>query len=108
METVYRSTASVGQDDLEFFIPVQCDKYIDLNIRLFLRGKLTPAKGNALDEVDHTAVTKNFVHSFVSQCSVTLNGKTVTQTELYYYHSLLETLLTYFSDAAASHLTIAF
>ena len=32
--TIYRSIASVDQNDLEFFIPAENDKYIDLNITL--------------------------------------------------------------------------
>jgi len=62
-----------------------------------------------LEATDFTAVTNNFPHSLFSQCSSTLNGKTITQTtELYQYCSYLETLLTYDSEAAASYLTNAY
>ena len=48
----------------------------------------------------------NFLHSLFSQCSITLNGVTITPAaKLYRYRAYLETLLTYGSDAAASHLT---
>jgi len=94
---------------LEFLIPAENDTYIDLNIRLFIRGKLTVTDGMNLDETDHTRVTNNFLHYFFTQCSLTLNGTTITQTtELYPYRSYLETLLIYGSDAAAAHLTKAF
>jgi len=54
-------------------------------------------------------VTNNFLHSLFSQCSIALNGVTITQaTELYNYRSYFETLLTYGTDAAATHLTNAF
>jgi len=54
-------------------------------------------------------VTDNLIHSLFSQCSVTLNGLTIPQaSEHYNYRSYLETLLTYGSDAAASHLTNAY
>ena len=62
-----------------------------------------------LDNKDFTAVTNNFLHSLFSQCSITLNGVPITQaSELYQYHSYLETLLTYGSDASTSHLTNSF
>jgi len=34
---------------------------MDLNIR-FLRGKVAASDGKSLDEIDHTAVTNNFLH----------------------------------------------
>ena len=43
VETIYRAIASVDHSDLEFMFPVDNDTYIDLNIRLFVRGKLTGA-----------------------------------------------------------------
>ena len=59
--------------------------------------------------MDHTAVTNNFLHSLFSQCNVTLNGVTTTQaSEHYNYRSYHETLLTYGTDAAASHLSKAY
>jgi len=62
-----------------------------------------------LDNADFTAVTNNFLHSPFSQCSIALNSVTITQaTELYNYRSYFETLLTYGSDAAATHLTNTF
>ena len=58
-----------------------------------------------LDEKDFTSVMNNFLHSLLSQCTVSLNGTRITQaTELYNYRSLLETLLTFGSDAATTHL----
>jgi hypothetical protein len=82
--------------------------YIDPNIKVYIRGKLTKIDGTALGDKDFTSVTNNFLHSLFSQCTVSLNGTTITQsTELYNYHSLLETLLTYGNDAATTHLTNA-
>ena len=101
--------ASVDQSDLEFLIPSYDDTYIDLDIKLYIRGKLTKADGTALDNTDFTAVTNNFLHSLFSQCSIALNGLTITQAaELYNYLSFFETILTYGSDAPTSHLTNAF
>ena len=94
---------------MEFLIPAENDTYVDLNIRLFVRGKLTSTDGKALEETEYTAVTKNLLNSLFSQCSLTLNGTTISQTtDPYQYRSYLETYLTYGSDAANSHLTNGF
>ena len=108
-EVSYKPIASVDQSDLELMIPSYSDTYIDLNIRLYVRGKLTKNDGTALGNTDFTAVNNNFLHSLFSQCSIALNGVTITQAaELYNYRSFFETILTYGSDAATSHLTNAF
>jgi len=107
--TIFRPIVSVYPRDLEFLISAENDTYIDLNIRLFVRGKLTAAEGKDLEATDFTAATNNFLHSLFTQCSITLYGTTITQTtDLYQYSSYLETLLTYGSDAATSHLTNGF
>ena len=57
-----------------------------------------------MDFSDHTGVTNNFLHSLLSKCNVTLNDVNMTQaSEHYQYHTYLETLMTYGSDAAATH-----
>ena len=105
----YKPIASAEQSDLEFLIPAYNDTYVDINIKLYIRGKLTKADGTNLDNTDFTAVTNNFLHSLFSQCSIALNGVTITQaTELYNYRSYFHNLLTCGSDAAATHLTNVF
>ena len=80
-----------------------------MDIKLYIRGKLTKADGTALDNTDFTAVTNNFRHSLFSQCSTALNSLTITQAvELFNYLSFYETILTYCCDAATSYLTNAF
>jgi len=50
-------------------------------------------------------VTNNFLHSLFSEDNVTFNGITITQaSEHYHYRSYLENLMTYGTDAAATHL----
>ena len=108
-EVPYKSVAGVDQDDLKFLVPAENDTYIDLNIRLFVRIKLIKLKGSDLDETDFTGVTKNLLHSLFSQCTIALNGETVTPASDYYgYRAFFETILTYGSDAAVSHLTNGF
>jgi len=54
-------------------------------------------------------VTNNLLHSLFSQCTIALNVKTVTPAADYYnFRSFFETILTYASDAAVSHLTNGF
>jgi len=65
-EVKYTPIASVDQSDLEFLILSDDDTYIDLDIKLYIRGKLTKADGTAMDNTDFTAVTNNFLHSFFS------------------------------------------
>jgi hypothetical protein len=108
-EVEYKPIAPMDQTVLEFNIPSDHDTYIDLDTKLYVRGKLTASDGKDLDEKDFTAVTNNFLHSLFGQCSISLNNVCVTQsTEFYNYRSYLETLLTYGNDAAQTHLTNAF
>jgi len=55
-EVKYKPIASVDQSDLEYLIPSD-DTYIELDIKLYIRGKLTKADGTALDNTDFKAVT---------------------------------------------------
>ena len=62
----YKPIAAVDQSDLEFLIPAGYGTYIDPDIKLNIKGKLTKADGSALDATDHTA-SVNFLHSLFSQ-----------------------------------------
>jgi len=109
IETAYKPIAPVEQYDLEFLIPGDKDRYIRLDIQLYIRGKLVSSSGNIVDVSDHTGVTNNLLHSLFSHCKVVLNVTAITQSSEYYnYRSYLGTLLTYGTDAAATHLTNAY
>jgi len=73
-EVTYKPIASVERSDLEFLISDDNDTYVDLNIKLYIWGKLTKAEVTNLDKTDLTAVTNNFLHSLFSQSSISLNG----------------------------------
>jgi len=104
----YKPIATVDQNDLEFLIPADNETYIDLDMKLCFKGKLFGTDRKDLDETNFTAGTNNFLHSLFSQFNVSLNGVNNTPaSELYPYRSYLETLLSYGSDAAYSHLTNA-
>jgi hypothetical protein len=78
IETIFRPIASVDQSHLEFFISAEHVTYIDFNIRLYVRGKLTTADGKDLDATHFTDKANNLLHSLFTQCSITLNGTTIT------------------------------
>jgi len=105
----YKPIATVDQNDLEFLIPGDSETYLDLDIKLFVRGRLIGADGKDLDASDFTAGTNYFLLSLFSQCNISLKNVNITPaSELYPYRSYMESLLTYGSDAANSHLTKAF
>ena len=44
-ETIYKPITSVDQTDIEFVIPGDSEPYIDLNLKLFIWGKLIKKDG---------------------------------------------------------------
>ena len=58
---VYNPIASVDHSDLEFIIPAHNERYIDADIIVYVRGKLTKIDGTAIDEKDFMSVTNNFL-----------------------------------------------
>ena len=70
IETAYKPIASLYQNDLEFLIPADLDKYIDLNIQLYVRGILKQADGTDLEPNDTTCVANNLLHSLFEQCNI--------------------------------------
>ena len=82
---------------------------MDLDLKLFVKGKLQTEDNTDLPETDYTAVVNNLLLSLFSQCTIYLNGTQITQaTELYPYRAYIETFSTYGNDAAISHLTMPF
>ena len=70
------------------------DRYIDLDLKLCIKGKLIKEDGTQLGDTDYTAGINNFLHSVFSQCSISLHGTQITQaTELYNYRANIETLM---------------
>ena len=41
IETIYKPIASIDQTDIEFLIPGDIETYIDLDLKLYIKGKLT-------------------------------------------------------------------
>jgi len=69
----------VEQNDLKFLIPGDSDTNIDLDIKLYVRGKMVSGSGKDVDLTDSTAVVNNLLHSLFSQCTFMVNGVPVTQ-----------------------------
>ena len=106
LETSYKPIAALDQSDLEFVVPADEDRYIDLNIQLYIRDKLTKTDRTDPELTDTTCVAENLLHSLFEKCNISLNGVTITHSaDLYYYCSYLKTLLSYGNEAAESHLT---
>jgi len=59
--------ALVDENDLMYFIPADNDTYIDLGIKLYVRGKLISGSWKNVDTMDLTVVTNNFLHSVQSE-----------------------------------------
>ena len=76
-ETINRPIASVNQTDIEFVIPGDSDTYVDLDLKLFVKGKLQN-ENTDLSETDYTAVVNNLLHSLFSRCTIYLNGTQIT------------------------------
>ena len=106
IDTAYKPIACLDQSDLEFLIPADLDTYIDLNIQLYIRDKLTKTDRTDPELTDTTCVAENLLHSLFEKCNISLNGVKITHSaDLYYYRAYLETLLSYGNEAAESHLT---
>jgi hypothetical protein len=101
IETVYKTIAPIDQTDLEYLIPADNETYVDPNIKLYLSGRFVHLDGSALSATEYTTGTNSLLHTMFSQCTITLNGIQITQSaENYPSRALIETLLTYGSDAA--------
>ena len=66
IEVPHKPLAGVEQSDLKFLVPAENDTYIDTNIKMFVRGKLTKPNGADLNASDFTAVTISCRRSSVS------------------------------------------
>jgi len=47
-ETIYKPIASIDQTDIEFLIPGDSETYIDLDLHLYIKGRLLKEDTNAV------------------------------------------------------------
>ncbi|XP_038058848.1 uncharacterized protein F54H12.2-like [Patiria miniata] len=82
---------------------------MDLNqTQLYVRAKITKADGSNLTDADHVGPVNLLLQSLFSQIDVSLNERLISpSTPTYPYRAIIETLLSYGSDAQISQLTAA-
>jgi hypothetical protein len=87
-----------GQNGMEF---------LDLKrSKLYVKCKILRSDGKPLDETDEVAPINLLFHSMFSQVDVMMQGKLIVSTSNHYpFKSMIQTLLTYGSDAKTSQLT---
>ena len=100
------STISDG-GPIEFFISGSGDEYMDLNqTQLYIQAKITKADGTDLTDADQVGPVNLFLQSLFNQVDVSLNDRLISpSTPTYPYRAMIETLLSYGSDAKRSQLT---
>ena len=98
---------------IEFNVPASDEEYTSLSdTELFVRAKVVKLdaenKVKVLDTDEPVGPVNLFLHSLFTQVDVTLNDRLITpSTSTYAYESLIQTLVTYGSDAKKSQLTSA-
>lgn len=104
-----RSTSQLtGNAPIEFTIAAQNSlEYVDLKrSKLYLRVRIKHANGSFLKATEYVGPVNLFLQSLFSQVDVTIQNKLVTSTTTHYpYKSMIQTLLSYGSDAKKSQLT---
>ncbi len=91
---------------IEFEINGSGGEYLDLSRSyLHVKVQVVQTNGNNLPDIDDVSPVNNFLHSMFSQVDITLNGTQIsTSTNTYAYRSIIETLLSFSSDAKNSQL----
>jgi hypothetical protein len=109
VEIGHKPTTGIDQRDIQFTIAGDHEQYIDPDMHIYIRRRLVGADSAVLDEKDYTAGVNNMLYSLFDQCNVSLNSTLITHSsDKYQYRAFLETLLSYWSDAAETHLTNAY
>jgi hypothetical protein len=92
---------------IEFEINGSGEDYIDFgNTYLHVKAKITRTNGNDLAADAAVGPVNLFLHSLFSQVDISLNGTQITPAmNTYPYRAMIETLLSYGSDAKESQLT---
>ena len=97
-----------GNSPIEFVISGQNGmEYMDLKrSKMYVKVKITHASGQKLLNNEYVGPVNLLLQSMFSQVDVALQGKIVTSTTNHYpYKSMLETLLSYGSEAKSTQLT---
>ena len=102
-------TSVVDGGPIEFDVAGNGESYLDLsNTYLYVKAKVTRPNGNDLEDANVVAPVNNFLHSLFSQVDIALNGTQITSaTNTYPYRAMIESLLSYGTDAKKTQLTSA-
>lgn len=96
-----------GNTPLEFNVSGQNGlEYVDLKrTKLYVEAKIKKADGSSLTETEYVGPVNLFLHAMFAQVDVTLQGKPIsTATNQYPYKAMIQTLLSYGSDAKKTSL----
>ncbi|KAJ8025636.1 hypothetical protein HOLleu_33248 [Holothuria leucospilota] len=94
---------------IEFFVSGSSEEYVDLaQTQLYVKAKITLVDGGNIPADAKVGPVNLFLHSMFSQIDVSLNERLISpSTPTYPYRAMMETLLSYGSDAKHSQLTSA-
>ena len=89
---------------IEFFIPRDGEKYLDLNdTMLHLRVKITEKNGNDIPADTAVSLINYPLNTIFSQCDVILGDRLISQSSATHpYRAMIETLLNYSEDTLNS------
>lgn len=108
-EKKIRSTSQLGGTaPIEFTIAAQNSlEYIDLRkTQLYVRARIRHSDGSDLKPSEYVGPVNNFLHSMFSQVDITLQNKLVTSSTAHYpYKAMIQTMLSFGSEAKESQLT---
>ncbi|KAJ8048841.1 hypothetical protein HOLleu_01315 [Holothuria leucospilota] len=92
---------------IEFYVSGSSEEYIDLpQTQLYVRAKITLSNGDELPAGSKVGPANLFLQSLFSQVDVSLNERLISpSTPTYPYRAMIETLLSYGSDAKQTQLT---
>jgi hypothetical protein len=103
----YRPISSLNDSpNIDFEINGSGGEYLDLSRSyLHVKAKVTQTNGADLPNDDDVAPVNNFLHSMFSQVDISLNGTQISaSTNTYAYRAIIETLLSFSTDAKNSQL----
>ncbi|KAI3354724.1 hypothetical protein L3Q82_004507 [Scortum barcoo] len=89
---------------IEFFIPGDGEKYLDLNdTLLYVRVKITNADGSNLADDAAVSLINYPLNTMFSQCDITLGDRLISQSSATHpYRAMIETLLNFSEDTLKS------
>nr|XP_049596960.1 uncharacterized protein LOC125981132 [Syngnathus scovelli] len=100
-------SAIVDQDPIEFFIPGDGSKYLDLSDTLLhLRLKVTRRDGTNIPPQEQVSIVNFPINTIFSQLDISLGGRLISQSSApHAYRSIIELLLNFSNDSLESQFT---